>query len=138
MTLLDAHIDFTGAQVRALDANRTDESLQRDVEDAIALWISLFDRLEQAAERKRAAAAGEWREADARSMIPAYRQWYTGATKTLEHIRALKKRGVRAQGLSEFMRAYMRAHMMAVDFDVILASLRRLEERDNLRPRETR
>ncbi|CAA9420996.1 MAG: hypothetical protein AVDCRST_MAG64-2925, partial [uncultured Phycisphaerae bacterium] len=60
MTLLDAHISFAGTQAGALDPSRTDESHQRDVEDAMALWVSLFQRLEHVAERKLAAAAGEW------------------------------------------------------------------------------
>lgn len=136
MTLLDAHITSLGTEVGALDAGRTDESHQRDVEDAMALWVSLSDRLEQASARKRAAAGGEWREEDARSLIPAYQHWYAGAMKTREHIRALRERGIRPQGMSEFMRAYLRARMMAVDFDTILASLQRLEDLDNSRARD--
>lgn len=135
MTLLDAHIGFAGTQAGALDPNGTGESHQRDVEDAIALWVLLFDRLEQAGERTRV-AVGEWREADAREMIPAYQHWYAGATKTREHIQALRERGVRPEGMSEFMRAYMRARMMAVDFDAILESLRRPDDPKRWTPLE--
>ena len=136
MTLLDAHIGFAGTQAGALDPSRTDESHQRDVEDAMALWVSLSDRLEQASARKLAAAGGEWREEDARSLIPAYQHWYAGASKTREHIRALRERGIRPQGMSEFMRAFLRARIMAVDFDAILESLNRPDDPSRWTPLE--
>lgn len=128
MTLLDAHIDFAGAQAGALDASRTDASHQRDVEDAMALWVLLFQRLERALERQQDAAGGEWRENDARAMVPAYTHWYQGATKTREHVRALRARGICLQGMSEFMRAYLRARIMSVEFEAVMESLRRPDD----------
>jgi hypothetical protein len=122
MSLLDAHIAFLGGQVDALDPSRAPELFRGDIEDAVALSLSFFERLEQAAVRKHS-AAGEWREDNARSMIPAYKDWYAAATKTLEHVRALKSRGVIIQRTPDFMHAYLRARMMAVEFESIHAAL---------------
>lgn len=99
--------------------------LAEDVSEMAALAVHLLERIEAAAARKQPAAGG-WDEAAAREFVPLFRQWFDYATTVNDVRRATKEHGFDVEGAEEFLRAMNRAKVMALDFEPLTESLKRV------------
>ena len=126
---LSEQLDFFGKQAHAESWHKEHDAAMfcRDVEDAVAVAIQLKERIDRMAECDPKLQKGTWTEEAALSYVPWYQKWYGHAGEILGALRKLKKLGYKVVGTDQFMKAYMAAGIFAVDFEELLAAIKRVD-----------
>jgi hypothetical protein len=125
--LLDSHLDHFATQLKSLGATVDGKAVhQLDLEDAVALAVSLFDLIDQHAE-KVCGTGADWKEDEARAMVPIYMHWFDVAQKLKSVIQDAKAAtGSLVANYGDFAHRLNRAKI-ARDFESNLAQSKALE-----------
>ncbi len=99
ISILCDQIDFLGKQVGQFGppgatTQSTSDSDRNQVADAVAISISLFERISESCPHP---------------SDPSIAHWYRQAQALLQVLRAYKSNGIEVEGISAFMRAYLQA-----------------------------
>jgi hypothetical protein len=88
-----------------------------EVEDAMTLSLAMLARIDRWAQADPALRPQVWTREAARRHVPAYQQWYGSASLILGTIKRVKTMGMPVAGAEQFVREYLRAKLVAVDFE---------------------
>ena len=103
-------------------------ALADEAAEMSAMAVHLLMRIEAAASRRQPSEPGMWDESAAREFLPLFRDWFEYASGVRDIRAACKSHGYPVEGAEDFLHAYNRAKMMALDFDALVASVRGIEQ----------